>query len=42
MIQFLIKEDIPRGAIWRIVHSNLTRGASFSGAQIYKAFRTQL
>ena len=34
MIQFLIKEDIPRGAIWRIVHSNLTCGASFSGAQI--------
>ena len=38
-IQFLINEDFPRSAIWRIVHSNLTCGASFSGAQIYKAFR---
>ena len=40
MIQFLIKEDIPRGDIWRIFHSNLTCGASFSGAKIYKAFRS--
>ena len=40
MIQFLIKEDIPRGVIWRIVHSNLTCRASFSEAQIYKAFRS--
>ena len=42
MIQFLIKEDIPRGALWRIVHSSLTCGASFSGARFTKPSEARL